>query len=350
MAGPEAATGDQRGARGDRGSADSGNAAVARAKRLVRWADDYQRRHEWAGFPFAVLKKFGDDSAGNLAALIAYYGFFSLFPLMLVFVTGLGFALHGHPALQQRVVTSTLSQFPVIGDQLRQNVHSLSGSGLALAFGIAGTLWGGLGVGSAAQTAFNDVWAVPVTDRPNFVGSLWRNLALLAVIGLGTVATTTLSGVGSGSSAAGLTRVAAVLVAVWLDVGMFLVAFRIASAVPIAWRDLLLGATVAGVAWEALQLLGAYYVAHELKGASQVYGTFAVVIGLLSWLYLEAQVTLLALEIDVVRARGLWPRAVSPPPLTPADRRAYRTYAERDQYRPEEDVDVDFPQGSRRPT
>ena len=330
--------------------ADAGDGSLGRVKRVARWADDFQRDHPWAGFPFAVVKKFGDDGAGNLAALIAYYGFFSLFPLLLVLVTVLGFALHGDPSLQHRVVTSALGQFPVIGDQLQKNVGSLSGSGLALGLGLAGTLWGGLGVASAAQTAFNDVWGVPMAERPGFVGSLWRNVAVLAVIGVGSVATTGLSGVGSSGSAAAVARVAAVFVAVWIDVGMFLLAFRLLSAVPVGWRDVALGAFVAGIAWEVLQLLGTYYVSHQLKGASQVYGTFAVVIGLLSWLYLEAQVTLLALEIDVVRARHLWPRSLVPPPLTPADRHAYRIYAKRERYRDEEHVDVDFPKAAGNPS
>src|SRR5438128_6085182 len=131
-------------------------------QRTLRTVDDFQQRRRWLAFPFAVFKEFGDDQAGNLAALIAYYGFFSLFPLLLVLVTVLGFVLHGHPGLQDRVLNSTLGQFPIIGDQLRTNVHSLQGSGFALAIGVGGTLYGGLGVGAAAQNAMNEVWDVPV--------------------------------------------------------------------------------------------------------------------------------------------------------------------------------------------
>src|SRR6266498_5469892 len=107
-------------------------------ERNIRRIDAFQQRHPALAFPFGVVKKFGDDQAGNLAALIAYYGFFSLFPLLLVFVTVLGFVLEGNSDLQDSILHSALAQFPVIGDQIRSNVHSLSGSGLSLAVGIAG--------------------------------------------------------------------------------------------------------------------------------------------------------------------------------------------------------------------
>ena len=72
-------------------------------QRTLQRIDAFQQRRKWLAFPFAVVKKFGDDRAGNLAALIAYYGFFSLFPLLLVMVSVLGFILRGHPDLQSRI-------------------------------------------------------------------------------------------------------------------------------------------------------------------------------------------------------------------------------------------------------
>src|SRR5207247_11143766 len=89
--------------------------------------DRFQRQRAWVAFPFAVIKKFGGDKAGYLAALIAYYTFFSIFPLLLVFVTVLGLVLHGNPSLTRSIEDSVLGQFPVIGSQIK--VHSLSGSG-----------------------------------------------------------------------------------------------------------------------------------------------------------------------------------------------------------------------------
>jgi hypothetical protein len=60
--------------------------------------DDYQQKSKWLALPMAVVKKFGDDQGGNLAALLAYYAFLSVFPLLLVFTTILAYALHGNPA------------------------------------------------------------------------------------------------------------------------------------------------------------------------------------------------------------------------------------------------------------
>src|SRR5450755_4606331 len=117
----------------------------------LRELDRLQQRSPRLSFPAAVIKKFGDDQAGQLAALIAYYGFVSLFPLLLVLVTVLGFVLEGSPKTQASVLHSALGQFPIIGNQLQSNVHSLKGSGIGLAIGLLGSLLAGLGITGATQ-------------------------------------------------------------------------------------------------------------------------------------------------------------------------------------------------------
>jgi YihY family inner membrane protein len=314
-----------------------------RVKKLLARGDEFQQSHLVLGFPLAVVKKFGDDQAGNLAALIAYYGFFSLFPLLLVLVTVLGFVLSGNASLQHDILNSTFSQFPIIGDQLKTNVHSLNGSGVALVIGVVGTLYGGLGVCNAAQNAFNRVWHVPMTERPGFLPRTLRSLLLLLVVGGGIIATTVVSGFGSGKGTFGVgLRVAAVVVALAANFGLFVLAFRVLTVRDVAVRDLIPGAVIAAVAWQVLQMLGGYYVTHTLQNASQVYGFFGIVIGLLAWIYLQAQVVLYAAEVNVVRAHKLYPRAMFPPPTTEADRRAYDEYAQIEQRRPSEDIDVTF--------
>ncbi len=314
-----------------------------RIKRLLARADDYQQAHLALGFPLAVVKKFGDDQAGNLAALIAYYGFFSLFPLLLVLVTVLGFVLSGNPHLQHDILNSTFSQFPIIGDQLRTNIHSLNGSGIALVIGIIGTLYGGLGICNAAQNALNQVWQVPMTERPGFLPRTLRSLLLLVVVGGGILVTTAVSGFGSGKGTIGIgLRIAAIVVSLVANFGLFVLAFRVLTVRDVAIRDLVPGAIIAAVAWQILQMVGGYYVTNTLKNASQVYGFFGIVIGLLAWIYLEAQIVLYAAEVNVVRAHKLYPRAMFPPPTTEADRRAYDEYAQVQQRRPSEDIDVTF--------
>jgi membrane protein len=312
-------------------------------ERVTRKIDDFQRSRRWLAFPFAVVKKFGDDQAGNLAALIAYYGFFSIFPLLLVFVTVLGLALHGDPSLQRSIEQSALRNFPVIGPQISRNVHSITGNGVALGIGIAGTLWAGLGVTMAAQNAMNTVWGVPRKDWPNFLWSRIRGLALLAILGTITVVATFASGFGaSGGSGVGWKWVVGVLASFVLNLLLFLLAFRVLTARDVSWGDVLPGAVFSAIVWTILQIVGGYYVTHQLKGASNVYGTFAIVIGLLVWIYLGAQITLYGAEINVVRKAGLWPRSLVQPPISEADRRTYEHTARVEERRPEEDVEVSF--------
>src|SRR6266511_3973147 len=145
-------------------------------QRIVARVDAFQQRRRWTAFPYAVMKKFGDDQAGYLAALIAYYTFFSLFPLLLVFVTVLGMVLHGNPDLADSIQKSVLGQFPVIGTQI--TLGSLPGSGVALFVGALGTLYGGLGGVKAAQHAMDTIWDVPRKLRPNFMTSLKRAMLM----------------------------------------------------------------------------------------------------------------------------------------------------------------------------
>jgi membrane protein len=316
--------------------------------RLVAWFDRYQQRHAWLGFPIAVVRKFGEDQASNLAALLAYYAFFSFFPLLLVLVTVLGLLVAGHPKIEEHVVRSVLSQFPVIGDQIRENAHSVSGSGLALVVGMATALWAGLALANAAQNALNTVWQVPIFARPNFIFRTLRSLLLVVVAGAFVLLTTTGNALVAGARSyglgiGGLAGILAIVVSLLVNVLVFALGFRVLTDRDIGTRDVLPGAVVAAVGWQALQLVGGYYLAHRVKGASQTYGTFAIVIGLLTWFYLQAQLTLFAAELNVVRCRKLWPRSiVAPPPQTSADRETYQGYAEVVRFHPDERVETSF--------
>jgi membrane protein len=322
------------------------------AGRLVEKLDRFQRRRRWAGFPLAVVYKFADDQGSYLAALIAYYGFLSLFPLLLLLVTILGFVLQNDAHLQEQLLDSALAQFPVIGSQLRDNVRSLTGSGAGLAFGILLTLYGCLGVAGAAQNAFNRAWAVPRNRRPNPIKARLRSLLLLPVLGAGIIVTTGLAGLTTSASAYGADvgaalRVLAILLAVVANVGLFMVIFRVLTASQVPTRDLRIGAVAAGVGWQAVQVLGTYFVTNMLRGRSEAYGVFGLVLGLIAWIYLLALVLVLAAEINVVAQRRLWPRALLTPftddvRLTSADERAYTGYAGSEQHKGFEVIDVDF--------
>jgi YihY family inner membrane protein len=311
-------------------------------ERIVRRIDAFQQSHRPLAFAFAVIKKFGDDRAGSLAALLAYYGFLAVFPLLLLFVTVLGFVLTHNPRLEQSLLHSALVEFPILGNQLGQNIHPLRGSGAGLVVGVLGLVWGSLGIAQAAQHAMAEVWNIPGVLRPNFVKRLTRGLGLFAVLGLGVAATTFLTGVSFTGHGGTPERVAGAAASVALNIGLYLLAFRILTVREVQTHCLVPGAIAGGIGWSILQALGGYLVAHQLRHASQVYGYFGSVIGLISWLSIGAQLTLYCAELNVVLARGLWPRSIVQPPLTEADKDTLAAIAKQEERRPEQSVSVKF--------
>jgi YihY family inner membrane protein len=314
---------------------------VQRIERLLRAIDRFQQRHVVLAFPVGVVKKFGDDDAGKHAALLAYYAFLSLFPLLLVFVTLLGYALANDEALQQRVIDTVVSLFPVAGSQIRDSIRSIQGSGIGLVIGLAGTLWGGLGITNSAQHAMNTVWAIPRRDRPNFWWRLARSLGVLLLLAAGIFAATALASAGA-LTPGNLSRLLPLGGAVLVNLLLVTVIFQLLVASRQPWRHLLPGAAVAAIGWSVLQALGAYIVDRQLERANLVYGVFAVVIGLLSWMYLSAQMVLYAAEVNVVLARRLWPRSLLQAPLTGPDRRVLTALAGTEERLPQETVEVSF--------
>lgn len=274
-------------------------------KAPLRRFDRFQRRHRWLAAPVAVIKKFSEDEAGGFVSVIAYRAFISLFPLLLLLTTILGFVLADNPELRRDVVDSTLSQFPVIGDQLRG--ESLEGSGLALAIGAIGSLLAGLSVVLETERVFDRVWGVPRAKRSGFLSGRLRAVALLLVLGSLAVASTVISGlVAGGADLFG--PVWGVLVATVVNLAVFAAVFRLLTDDSVEFGALTVGIVIAAVGWQLLQLLGGWYVSHQIRSATPVYGTFALVIGLLAWIHMGALFTVLGAEANVVRARRLWPR------------------------------------------
>lgn len=314
---------------------------------LTTRLDGFQRRHPGAGFPIAVLYKYVDDSGGYLAALITYYGFLSLFPLLLLGSTILGFVLAGDPAAQQAVLHSALSQFPVIGTQLNEPGR-LGGGATGVLVGGLGALYGGLGVAMAAQHAMNTAWTVPKNNRPNPIKGRVRALLLLATVGLAVLGTTVLSALGGGAGPFGVgLRLVALLASVLLNAVVFVLAFRIATARVLTARQVAPGAVTAAVVWQLLQSFGASYVTHVVKSASATNSVFALVLGLISFIYLASVAVVLCVEINVVRVDRLWPRALLTPltddvDLTSGDRRAYTDQAQAQRSKGFQDIDVRY--------
>jgi len=312
--------------------------------------DAFQQRHPAAGYTLAVFYKFFDDQGNYLAALIAYYAFISLFPLLFLLATILGYVLAGDHQLQEQVLDSAVGQLPVIGDQLK-HPERIGGGPVALTIGVLGSLYGASGVGQAVQHAMNTTWGVPRNSRPNPFAARGRSLLLMGTVGLAVLGITVLSILGGyangfGINGPGLGTLVFVGTAA-LYTATFIVAFRLACARPVTVRDVAPGAVVAGVALQLLQMFGATLVGRVVTRASAINGVFAVVLGLIAFLYLASIAIVFCVESNVVRVDKLHPRALLTPftddvDLTAADRRAYSRQARAQRSKGFEQVDVSF--------
>lgn len=332
---------------------------MAGGAKLTDRIDAFQRRHPASAFPLAVVYKFADDRGPHLAALMAYYGFVSVFPLLLLLVSVLGFVLApfsgADPELSSRAVTTTidaLAGVPVLGSALQGSITGLRGSGVALTIGALGTLYGGMGVMQATQAALNRIYAVPRYKQPNPVLSRLRSIVLMLALGVLALLATAISVVLPEVADAvpvggGLLLAAGTLVPFAINTCIFVVVFKVLTAVRLDWRNVAIGALVAAGLWEGLQTAFARLAGAYLQHAGDVYGVFGVVLGLLAWLYLQSMALVLAAEINVVRQRRLYPRALLTPftddvDLTPQDVRAYTGYARSETYKGFETVTASF--------
>jgi membrane protein len=314
---------------------------------VISRLDNYQRKHPWAGFPLAVLYKHIDDQGGYLAALIAYYGLLSLLPLLLLLSTVLGLVLAGHPQAQQQVLHSALSQFKFIGPELSQP-KQISGGISGLLIGGLGALYGSLGVAQAVQNAMNTAWRVPRNSRPNPLKARGRGIVLLLTAGLALLATTVLSAIGGGAGPFGvLVRTAVLIASVLVNAVVFVFVFREATTRELTARQVAPGAVAAAVIWQLLQSSGASYVGHIVKSSSATNGVFALVLGLIGFLYLAAVALVLCVQANVVRLDRLYPRALLTPftdrvELTSGDHRAYTEQAQAERSKGFQKIDVAF--------
>lgn len=315
--------------------------------------DAFQRRHPVLGFPLAVVYKYFDDQGPYLAAALTYYAFIAIFPLLLLASTILGFLLQGDPDLQQQVLTSTLANFPIIGEELGRP-ERLQGSALGVTVGVLAATYGALGLGQAIQNAMNLAWSVPRNSRPNPLLLRLKSLGLLSVSGVAVIGVTTVSVLGSSAELFGgaldtVLRVVISLVTV-LAVGLGLtVLFRLAASRRHGFGRAAPGAFVTAVLWQGLQFLGTFYAQRVMSETSGVNATFGLVLGLVGIIYVAAVMGVLGIEVNVVLARRLWPRALLTPltdsvDLTDADRRAYAAYAQMQRHKGFETVTVRFDQ------
>lgn len=295
------------------------------------WADRVQRRHSLFGFPYAVIKKYGDDEGGRHAALLTYYGFLSIFPLLLLVVVIVSAVLRENAALRQQMLDAIIpAQFQ---DAVDTDVLTLPTSGLPLAVAIIGLLFSGMGIVFSAYQTLNHVAAVPHRLRFEFLPRYLRIIAMLLLLIAGAVGTGAftvvvgavpeLSQVSRVAAYAGTTTVMFLLL--WAATGLLL-PYR--ARLRVVWPAALVGS----LAITGLLTFGALVLPRLVAKSGPVYGSFATIVGLFTLLYLVSQVVVYAAEIAIVRRRRLWPRALDMLNPTEADRRTL-TYLAREQER-----------------
>ena len=318
---------------------------------LAHRLDDLQRRRRVLGVPLGVFYKFFDDQGGYLAAILTYYAFVAIFPLLLIASSVLGFLLQGNEQLKQQLLSSALAQFPIVGAQLGRP-EGLQGSTSAVVVGALTALYGIVGLGQAALNAMNTCWAIPRNSRLNPIVSRLRSFALLVAAGLTVLAIAVLSSLAShlevfGAQVDAGVRVLFTLASVALTAAVLSVMMGLATAERHRLRTVLPGGVAIALMWQLLQALGGYYVSHVMNRVSAMSGVFALVLGLVALLYIASVMAVLGIEINVVLAKRLYPRALLTPftddvELTDADRRVYTDYARAQRHKGFERVDVTF--------
>ena len=311
---------------------------------MLAQVDVFQQKHSFVGFPFAVIKKYGDDESGYQAALVTYYSFLSLFPLLIVAISVIDLVSQHNMELRHRLTDAIGNYFPSIGDQLRTSVHGSKASGITLVIGLLFTLYGSKGSADAIRHALDHAWEVPRKDRPGFPKNTLKSLGLMVGGGLGLIISAFLSSYATATLGHSLWfRVVPIVLSLGITYLVFIFVYKIGTARKHVMSDIRLGALMASVALLILQTLGGVLVKHQLHNAHSANAQFAVVLVLLFWIYLQAQVFMYTVQLNVVHALKLWPRSLTGKPLTKADQKALTLYIKREKLQtPPEHVAVEF--------
>jgi len=311
-------------------------------RKLLTKIDGYQRKHGILGLPYAVIKKYGDDETGYQAALLTYYGFLSLFPLILVLTTVVGLVAGNHPHLSDTIISHTTQYFPTLGNQLSEHIGTLHKSGVALLVGILFTLYGARGIADAFRHGVNHIWQVPKVKRASFPVSAARSLAIVVLGGIGFIGASVITGFASSAGKGAGFVILSLLINFIILFWVFLLLIKVSLPVHITFRDIDVGAAAAAFGLVILQLVGVNLLKHEVKSLSALYSNFAIPLSLLFWIYLQSQIVYYSVELASVRAKGLWPRSLTGKDLTDADRLVYARQAKKERMVEEESVTADF--------
>ncbi|MGB8862181.1 MAG: YihY/virulence factor BrkB family protein [Ilumatobacteraceae bacterium] len=257
-----------------------------------------RRRSPRIDLAVRVLANSREHRTARNATLVAHFGFLSVFPLLLVFTTILGFVLESYPKLRESIIDSAFNRIPFVGKQVRDDPTQLKGNTVVLIVGLLLALWAGMRAFNALQLALDDVAEVPLDERPNLFRTRARSLLGIAIVGGAQIGTAVLTGFVGVTGVRALHKVLFAVAAIVVNSAVLAASYRWLCVRRQSWREVAPGALVAGVAFAALQLTGTAVVGRAISRASPVYGDFATVIGLMTYLSLHAMVALMGAELN----------------------------------------------------
>jgi membrane protein len=306
--------------------------------RIIAWADRLQREHDLLGFLYAVVKKYGDDEGGRQAALITYYGFLSIFPLLLLGVAVLSRVLADHPDLRRRLIDEIVPR--ALRSSVEHSLATMPTSTVPFVVGLVGLLLSGTGVMFSAYQTLNHVAAVRHRLRAGFFSRYVRVFVVLAILMLGALAAGALTVVATAlPGQPAVQRAAAVLGTALVVFAVLLLGAKLLLARPAPVRALWPGAVLGAAAVTVVLTAGAPLLARLVAKAGPVYGSFATVAGMFALLYLVGQALVYAAEVAAVRYARLWPRALDLNRPTAAEVRALTLLAREQERIPAARVD-----------
>lgn len=269
--------------------------------------DGWQQTFPPLAIIISVIKKYGEDRGGFQGALITYYGFLSLFPLLLILVSLLHHLPEGNRIATQ-VANSITGYIPVLGNSLQSNVHGYKSLGLDVVFELFVLLYGARGVADAFRHTVNTIWRIPEDERSGFWAALLKNYTLVFIGGFGFIAASVAANFAGQLRQRLSIHFSLVILSLVLLFGSFQFIMRVAHAKQLHFRDIWLGAALSTAGLFLLQNIGGAILIHELHNMNNIYGTFALVLSIIFWIYLQIQIILYGMELDTVRRLRLWPR------------------------------------------
>ena len=282
----------------------------------MAWTDDervVRLRQKWAVADIVVgmLDGWRLHQSGRNASLLSFWGFLSIFPLMIVATTIVGLVLENNQQLQDEIIDSALTDIPVLGAELAEDPTSITGSWTVLIVGLATALWSGTRAFVGTQLAFDDIWEVPIDERDPIHKQRGRALVGLALIGASHIVNigfTTMVHRADLHVAGDLLLVAA---GTAIHIVVIAAMFRYLTSASPSWRDVWPGAISAAIVYGILQHYATALVTRITDNASDTYGQFAIVLGLVTWLGFLAITTLMSAELNVSIVRRRERRAVA---------------------------------------